>query len=210
MVFNQVRRSYQLTVYLTGFFFMMAGLLSVMFMASLYGKKLLGLDDEVLIPTVLLIQLVGMLGAWLFARLSGWLGNLKALLISMVGWVFICVGSYFITGAFGFVTVAFFVGIVMGGTQALARSTYSKMLPPTTDHTSFFSFYDVLEKLATVVGMVSFGVIEKLTGSMRYSVLSIGVFFITGLIFMLMLFRKGHGKQMGDSNLTGSQAFHSM
>ena len=151
-----------------------------------------------------------MVGAWLFARLSGWLGNLKALLISMVGWVFICIGAYFITGAFGFITVAFFVGIVMGGTQSLARSTYSKMLPETTDHTSFFSFYDVLEKLATVVGTFSFGIIEQLTGSMRYSVLSIGLFFITGLIFMLMLFRKGRGKHTGNSHLTGSQAFHSM
>lgn len=210
IVFNQVRRSYQLTVYLTGFFFMMMGLLSVMFMASLYGKKLLGLDDDVLIPTILLIQLVGMVGAWLFARLSGWLGNLKALLISLVGWVLICVGAYFITGAFGFITVAFFVGIVMGGSQSLARSTYSKMLPETTDHTSFFSFYDVLEKLATVIGMFSFGIIEQLTGSMRYSVLSIGLFFITGLIFMLMLVRKGYGKQMVNAHLNGSQAFHSI
>ena len=89
---------------------MMMGLLSVMFMASLYGKKLLGLSDDVLIPTVLLIQLVGMLGDWFFSRLSGWLGNLKALLISIVGWVLICIGAYYITGAFGFITVAFFVG----------------------------------------------------------------------------------------------------
>jgi UMF1 family MFS transporter len=210
MVFNQVRKSYHLTVYLTGFFFMMMGLLSVMFMASLYGKKLLALDDEVLIPTLLLIQLVGMFGAWLFARLSSWIGNIKALLISIGGWVLICVGAYFITGSIGFITVAFFVGIVMGGTQSLARSTYSKLLPETTDHTSFFSFYDVLEKLATVIGMFSFGIIEQVTGSMRYSVLSIAVFFITGLIFMLMLFRKGSGEKMFKANITGLQASHSM
>jgi MFS transporter, UMF1 family len=210
IVFNQVRRSYPLKVYLIGFFFMMMGLLSVMFMASLYGKKLLGLQDDVLIPTVLLIQLVGMVGAWLFARLSGWLGNLRALLISMVGWVFICIGAYYINGAFGFITLAFFVGIVMGGTQSLARSTYSKLLPETTDHTSFFSFYDVVEKLATVIGLFSFGIIEQLTGSMRYSVLSIGLFFVTGLIIMLMLFRKVHRKELGIANLTGSQAFHSV
>ena len=206
MVFNQVRKSYHLTVYLTGFFFMMMGLLSVMFMASLYGKKLLALDEEVLIPTLLLIQLVGMFGAWLFARLSGWIGNIKALLISIGGWVLICIGAYFITGAIGFITVAFFVGVVMGGTQSLARSTYSKLLPETTDHTSFFSFYDVLEKLATVIGMFSFGIIEQLTGSMRYSVLSIAVFFITGLIFMLMLFRKGRGQEKVNANLTVLQA----
>jgi UMF1 family MFS transporter len=167
-----------------------------MFMASIYGKKLLALTDEVLIPTLLLIQLVGMFGAWLFSRLSAWLGNLKALVISMVGWVLICIGAYFITGAFGFITVAFFVGIVMGGTQSLARSTYSKLLPETTDHTSFFSFYDVVEKLATVFGTFSFGIIEQLTGSMRYSVLAIGIFFVVGLIFMVMLFRKSRGMNM--------------
>ena len=210
IVFNQVRRTYQLKVYLTGFFFMMMGLLSVMFMASLYGKKLLGLNDKVLIPTLLLIQLVGMFGAWLFARLSGWLGNLKALLISMVGWVLICVGAYYITEAIGFVTVAFFIGIVMGGGQSLARSTYSKMLPQTTDHTSFFSFYDVVEKLATVIGTFSFGIIEQVTGSMRYSVLAIGLFFIIGLVFMLLLLKKVPKNPIIITDLSGSQAFHSI
>ena len=86
--------------------------------------------------------------------------------------------------------VACFVGVVMGGTQALARSTYSKMLPETRDHTSFFSFYDVMEKIATVGGTFSFGIIEAITGSMRYSVLAITAFFIIGLVFMLLLLRK--------------------
>jgi UMF1 family MFS transporter len=85
---------------------------------------------------------------------------------------------------------AFFIGIVMGGSQALARSTYSKMLPETTDHTSFFSFYDVMEKLATVAGTFSFGIIEAVTGSMRYSVLAITIFFAIGLFFLLLMFRK--------------------
>lgn len=85
---------------------------------------------------------------------------------------------------------AFFIGIVMGGTQALARSTYSKMLPEsTTDHTSYFSFYDVMEKLATVAGTFSFGIIEAITGSMRFSVLAIAVFFILGTIFLLLTMR---------------------
>ena len=203
MVFTQVRRSYKLSVYLTGFFFMMMGLLTVMFMAATYGEKLLGLKEDVLIPTILVIQIVGMFGAWLFARLSGWLGNLKALLTSIAGWVLICVGAYYITGAIGFVTIAFFIGIVMGGSQSLARSTYSKMLPETTDHTSFFSFYDVVEKLATVIGTFSFGIIEQLTGSMRYSVLAIGLFFLIGLVLMLLLFRKTHENPTVNAYLPG-------
>ncbi|HZX62581.1 MAG TPA: MFS transporter, partial [Bacteroidales bacterium] len=144
------------------------------------------------IPTILFIQLVGMFGSWLFARLSGRFGNLKAFLASLILWIFICIGAYFIKDAIGFIVAAFCIGIVMGGTQSLARSTYSKMLPDTTDHTSFFSFYDVMEKLATVAGTFSFGIIEAITGSMRYSVLAICIFFMTGAFFMLLLLRRGY------------------
>jgi UMF1 family MFS transporter len=165
----------------------MMGLLTTMFMAATYGEKQLGLDESVLIPTVLVIQLVGVFGAWMFARISGRIGNLNALIISVIAWIFIIIGAYFISDAAGFVTVAFFIGIVMGGSQSLARSTYSKMLPETTDHTSFFSFYDVMEKMATVLGTFSFGIIEAITGSMRYSVLAIGIFFMIGLGFMSLL-----------------------
>jgi len=190
-VFNQIRKSYRLSMYLTGFFFLMMGVLTTMFMAVTYGEKQLGLKENVLIPTILSVQLVGMLGAWMFARISARIGNLRALMITVVAWTLVCVGVFFVTGAVGFLTVAFFIGIVMGGSQSLARSTYSKMLPDnTTDHTSFFSFYDVMEKLATVAGTFSFGAIEAITGSMRYSVLAITVFFVISLFFMLMLYRR--------------------
>lgn len=189
-VFNQVRHIRQLRIYLIGFFFMTMGLLTVMFMAATYGTKELGLDDNVLIPTILLIQLIGMFGAWLFARISGRLGNIRALIISIMVWILVIIAVFFVTNATGFVIVACFVGVLMGGTQALARSTYSKMLPETRDHTSFFSFYDVMEKIATVGGTFSFGIIEALTGSMRYSVLAITIFFIISLSFMLMLLKK--------------------
>ena len=189
-VFDQIRKSRQLSLYLTGFFFLMMGVLTTMFMAATYGEKELGLRENILIPTILAIQLVGMLGAWMFARISQKLGNLRALMITVVSWAIICIGAYFVTDAIGFLTVAFFIGIVMGGSQSLARSTYSKMLPAdTTDHTSFFSFYDVMEKLATVAGTFSFGLIEAITGSMRFSVLAITVFFILSLFFMLLLYR---------------------
>lgn len=190
-VFHHIRKSGQLSLYLTGFFFMMMGLLTTMFMAATYGEKQLGLKEDVLIPTILAIQLVGMLGAWMFARISAKLGNLRALMITIILWALICVGAYFVTNAFQFLTAAFFIGLVMGGSQSLARSTYSKMLPKdTTDHTSFFSFYDVMEKLATVAGTFSFGAIEAITGSMRYAVLAIALFFVISLCFMLPLYWK--------------------
>ena len=189
LVFIHIRKSYKLSMFLTGFFFLMMGVLTTMFMAATYGEKEMGMKEDVLIPTILVIQLVGMLGAWMFARISEKLGNLRALMITIVAWTLICIGAYFITNTVQFVTAAFFIGIVMGGSQSLARSTYSKMLPTgTTDHTSFFSFYDVMEKLATVAGTFSFGVMEALTGSMRYSVLAITVFFMLSFFFMLLLY----------------------
>lgn len=188
IVFSQVRKSYRLSMYLVGFFFMMMGVLTTMFMAATYGEKELGLKEDILIPTVLAIQLVGMFGAWLFARISKRYGNLNSLLITIVSWIIICIGAYFIQNALQFVLAAFFIGIVMGGSQSIARSTFSKMLPKdTTEHTSFFSFYDVMEKLATVAGTFSFGIIEAITGSMRYSVLAITVFFGLSIVFMLLL-----------------------
>jgi len=108
-------------------------------------------------------------------------------MISIGIWIFICLGVLFVTNAIGFVIVAFFVGLVMGGSQSLARSTFSKMIPETIDHTSFFSFYDVTEKFATVAGTFSFGIIEALTGSMKYSVIAIIGFFIVGYLFLVVL-----------------------
>jgi UMF1 family MFS transporter len=189
-VFKQVMQLRRLKIYLLGFFFMTMGLLTVMFMAATYGTKELGLNDDILILTILIIQFIGMFGAWLFAKISGIYGNIRALIYSIFVWIIVIISIFFVSGATGFIAVGCFVGVVMGGTQALARSTYSKMLPETKDHTSFFSFYDVMEKLATVGGTFSFGIIESITGSMRYSVLAITLFFIIGLIFMLVLLKK--------------------
>jgi UMF1 family MFS transporter len=189
LVFNQIRKSYKLSIYLAGFFFLMMGILTTMFMAVIYGEKQLGLTDDVLIPTVLAIQLVGMLGAWSFARISGKIGNLRALMITLIAWTIVVIGAGYIVSATQFVLAAVIIGLIMGGSQSLARSTYSKMLPSeTTDHTSFFSFFDVMEKLAAVAGTFSFGAIEAITGSMRMSVLAISVFFVISLFFMLWLF----------------------
>ncbi|NMD10896.1 MAG: MFS transporter [Acidobacteria bacterium] len=187
IVFRQIRRMPRLRIFLPAYFFITMGLLTVMFMAATYGEKALRLGETVLIATILLIQLIGMLGAWLFARLSGRVGNIKAFRLTVYIWIGICVAAYFITDAVGFLCVGIAVGLVMGGSQSLARSTYSKMLPPTEDHTSFFSFFDVMEKLATVAGTFSFGIIEALTGNMRNSVLAITLFFAVGLAFLFRL-----------------------
>ena len=110
-VFKQVRNSKKMSFYLIGFFFVMMGLLTTMFMAATYGEKEIGLTEEVLIPIILVIQLVGMLGAWSFSRLSARYGNMNALLLSVILWIFICVGAYYITNSVQFMVAAFFFGL---------------------------------------------------------------------------------------------------
>ncbi len=188
-VWNILKKSKAMVTYLFGFFFITSGTLTVMFMAATFGEKELQLKDTVLIGTILCIQLLGVAGAWSFARLSGRFGNIPVLITGSFFWVLVCIWAYFIQGPAGFIAVACCVGLVMGGTQSLARSTYSKMLPETTDHTSFFSFYDVMEKLATVAGLFSFGIMEAITGNMRFSVLSVVVFFFVGLVFLILVKR---------------------
>jgi UMF1 family MFS transporter len=150
----------------------------------------LKLPNEVVIPTVLLIQFLGIAGAWFFARLSGKIGNIPSLLLAIVIWILICLGAYTIRSASGFITAAVFIGFVMGGSQSLARSTYSKMLPETTDHTSYFSFFDVMEKFATVFGLALFGFMDSLTHSMRSGVMMLAIFFGISMVFFLVLMKK--------------------
>lgn len=169
--------------FLGAFFFYNMGVQTVMLAATLYGKSELGIPTENLIVAILIIQLIAVAGAWMIAKLSGIWGNLNALMLCVVVWIGICVAAYLIParnpGAFYALAVA--VGFVMGGIQSLSRSTYSKLMPETKDTTSWFSFYDVTEKIAIVIGMFSFGFIQEISGSQRASVLSLMVFFVIGL-----------------------------
>ena len=141
--------------------------------------------------TVLIIQFVGIAGAFMFSRLSKRFGNIKALKIAIFIWIFVCIGAWFCDKRYGvneqnmFIGLAAVVGMVMGGVQALSRSTYSKFLPETEDTASFFSFYDVTEKIGIVIGMSIYGIIDQVTGSMRNSILFLGLFFVSGLILLL-------------------------
>jgi UMF1 family MFS transporter len=187
-VFAQFLSQRVLKRFIAGFFFTMMAVLTVMYMAANFGKKELGLEDQVLIPTILIIQLVGVIGSIGFARLSERIGNIRALITSVIIWVGICIGAYFVFDAKGFMILAAVVGLVMGGVQALARSTYARLLPQTDDdHTAYFSFYDVAEKFAVVLGTFFYGLLELITGSMRASILLLGVLFLIGLVFFLLI-----------------------
>lgn len=242
-VYHQVTHMPVLKRYLRGFFFYSMGVQTVMLAATLFGSKLLKLEDTKLIITVVIIQLVAIIGAIAMSKLSARFGNLKVLMGVVLFWILICIAAFGIATKaeplkfyfdkidvlkaekeelnnsdpspinikdllqqnaakietiqkevaplqspieYGFYGLAIAVGLVMGGIQSLSRSTYSKLMPETADTASFFSYYDLTEKIAIVIGMFSFGFIEELTGSMKNSVLSLIIFFGIGLIWLIL------------------------
>ena len=170
--------------FLMAFFFYNMGVQTVMYVASLFGSKELGLETEALITVLLIIQGVAIGGAYFFAWLSGRIGNTKALVWAVLVWVGITIGAYFVYTGTQYYVLAFVVGAVMGGVQSLSRSTYSKLLPETTDHASFFSFYDICDKVGLALGTLAFGITEQIFGSMRNSILTLLVFFVIGLVIL--------------------------
>lgn len=185
MVLRELKNQKLLKTFLLAFFFYNMGVQTVLYLATIFGDKELGLSSELLIATILVLQIVAVGGSYLFSYLSGKIGNVYSLMISICVWIMVSVLAYFITRASEFIMVAGLVGLTMGGIQALSRSTYAKIIPVnTTDHASYFSFYDVSEKISIVIGTFFYGLINQLTGSMRVSSLVLSVFFITGLIFL--------------------------
>lgn len=195
-VWHQVKHMALLKRFLVAFFFYSMGVQTVMLVAASFGKKILNLPTSSLIITILIIQLVAIAGANLMSRLSQVYGNIRVLIGVVLIWVFICIGAYFVSTTMMFYLLAAIVGLVMGGIQSLSRSTYSKYIPEqTADTASFFSFYDVTEKLAIVAGLVTFAYVEELTGNMRNSTLALTTFFAVGLVF-LMILRKAELKNV--------------
>ncbi|MBK0381153.1 MFS transporter [Mucilaginibacter segetis] len=176
--------------FLPSFFFYSMGVQTIMLVATGFAAKELKMETSALISIILIIQIVAIGGATLMSRLSDKHGNVRVLILVVAIWIAVCIAAYFTTTATQFYIVAIIVGLVMGGIQSLSRSTYSKYLPENIpDTASFFSFYDVTEKLAIVGGLFSFGIIEEITGSMRNSALVLGLFFVIGLFLLFSLLR---------------------
>lgn len=198
-VLYQVKQMPVLKRYLLSFFFYSMGVQTVMLAATLFASQVIGLPTAKLIISLLIIQIVAIAGAYIMAKLSDKFGNFQILLLVVIVWIAICIGAYFITTEFEFYIIAVMVGLVMGGIQSLSRSTYGKIMPETHDTASFFSFYDVTEKIAIVIGMFSFGFVQQLTGNMRNSVIALIVFFIAGLITLFTTLQKA--KQIRTLNI---------
>lgn len=194
-VWSQLQQTPRLKQFLIAFFFYNMAVQTIMYLATLFGVQEIRWPDEQsrqsgLIICILLIQFVAIGGAYLFSFLSGRLGNVMALIVSNVIWIGLCIAVYFFVDLpLDFYITAAFVGLVMGGIQSLSRSTYSKLLPETHDHASYFSFYDVCDKVGTVIGTFAFGYINEITGSMRNSIIALVIFFAIGIILLLRVNR---------------------
>lgn len=188
-VWKQLKENLILKRYLYAYFVYSMAVQTIMLMAVYFGEQEILWKDKNekttgLIISILVIQLVAVVGSNLTSRMSAKYGNIKTLIGINIIWMFLCIAAYFVWTPIQFYITAGFVGFVMGGVQALSRSTYSKFLPKTEDTTSFFSFYDITEKVGIVIGMLIYGSIDQLTGSMRNAILFLFVFFLIGVVLL--------------------------
>ena len=190
-VWHQIKNILPLKRYLAAFFVYSMAVQTIMIIAAYFGEKEVqwGSDSKRttgLIISILVIQLVAVFGAWITSKLVEKFGNIKVLMLLNFLWILICTYAYFVVTPNDFYIAAFFVGLVMGGIQSLSRSTYSKFIPSDTkDTTSFFSFYDVAEKVGIVIGMLTYGYIADITGKIQNAILFLILFFIVGLLLLL-------------------------
>ncbi|MGX1753245.1 MFS transporter [Sphingobacterium sp. NPDC055346] len=192
-VLGQIKQIEAIKTFLPAYFFYSMGIQTLLIVAAAFGEKVLNLGASKLIASILLIQIVAIGGAYIMSVAAKRFGNIKVLLVVVFFWILICCASFYMTTEYQFYGMAFAVGLLMGGIQSLSRSTYSKLIPEhIEDTTSFFSFYDVSEKVAIVIGLFSFGIIEQITQNIRYSALFLSVYFIIGflLLFRVLKFNK--------------------
>lgn len=184
-VWYKLRHLPNIKRYLVAFFAYNAGVQTIMLLAAAFAQEILGFETSELIILILILQIVAIGGAFLFSGLSKKKGNKFSIMTMLCIWILICIIGYLVATKFQFYILASFVGLVMGGIQSLSRSTYSKLIYSYEgETTSFFSFYDVVDKLSVLVGTFSFGFIEQITGGMRNSIIALGIFFLTGLLLL--------------------------
>ncbi|AZJ37053.1 MFS transporter [Tenacibaculum singaporense] len=192
IVIKEVLNYPTLKRFLISFFLLSISVQTIILMAAIFGSSELGLSSTSLIITILLVQIVAILGAILFSRFSEKWGNITALKVTIVVWMLVCFCAFMLDKSQENVAVYFYglgglLGLVQGAIQTLTRSTYSKLLPETEDHATYFSFYDVTEKIAIVLGTAVYGALNAITGSMQWSVLCLAIFFLASFIILSTL-----------------------
>lgn len=196
-VFKEIKQYPTLRGFLVAFFLCSIGVQTIIIMAAFFGSSELELESTDMIITILLIQVIAIFGASFFSRLSERKGNFYALKITIIVWMLVCFCAFLLDKNIENVSYYFYglgglLGLVLGAIQSLTRSTYSKLLPETEDHATYFSFYDVTEKIAIVTGTLVYGLLNAITNSMQWSVLSLAIFFLASLIVLGTLKKTKH------------------
>jgi UMF1 family MFS transporter len=189
IVSKSINKQTNLKQFLTAFFLYSIGVQTMILLAGIFGKKELGISTSKLIILILFLNVVAIFGAYLFSRISEKIGNIKTLKLTIAIWGFICFAIYLLDAKNKYIDIQFIaiggmIGMVLGAIQSLSRSTYSKLLPETEDHATYFSFFDVTEKIAIVVGTFIFGFVASITNSMRNSIFILAIFFLLGYIVL--------------------------
>jgi len=188
-VWIELKRDKSLSVFLSSFFWYSTGMQTIILLASIFGAKVLGLESNQLITSILIIQFVAILGVYVFTKIGARIGTIQSITIGVGIWMGICLAAYFVQSAIQFYIIAALVGLVLGAVQSLSRSTFSKMVTDKGKSSTYFSFYDVIEKVATTIGMFSIGVLEAITGDLRNSAIALTLFFAVGLIQIFRVIR---------------------
>ncbi len=183
-VLKKIRKQPMIRNFLVAFFFYIAGVYTVIYVATVFAETVLGFESQEMIITVLIIQLLAIGGSYFFAYISSLFGNKTSLLSQLIIWILICIAAYFVNEKMTFYLIAGCVGLVIGGIQSMSRSSYSKMLEGEKENASYFSFFELLRNIATVSGTFIFGFIDAITNNMRYSVLGLIFFFVVGMILL--------------------------
>ena len=196
-VWKELRNFQNLKRFLISFFLLSIGVQTIILMAAIFGSSELELPAMNLIVTILLVQIVAIVGAALFSRISEKYGNIKAIKITILTWMLVCFSAFMLDKSQENVAMSFYglgglLGLVQGAIQSLTRSTYSKLLPETQDHATYFSFYDVTEKIAIVLGTFVYGLLYAITDSMQWSVLCLAIFFLASFIVFSGLKKTEH------------------
>lgn len=191
-VWHEFKKIKGVKFFLIAFFTYNLGVQTIMLVATIYAQKTIGIPANILILSILAIQIVAIGGACFMSFVSTKIGNILTLFIFVSCWIIVCIWGYFLPyeGVLSFILLSVLIGFLMGGTQSLSRSTYAKIIPYTHDTTSYFSFYDIIEKFSMIIGMIGFGMIEDFTFNMRYSVLFLLVFFVIGAFTLFVIYKK--------------------
>ena len=184
--FRELKNDRNLLYFLGSFFFYSAGVQTVIYLATIFAEQELNFSSSELILTVLLLQIVAIFGAYLFAKIAKSKGSKRTLIVLIIVWMLICLAAYFTESKMLFYLISFFVGLVLGGIQSTSRAGYTKLLKSgEEDLSSFYSFYDVLFYLSVVFGTFAFGLVNQITQNIRYSVLTLVIFFVIAIVLLV-------------------------